>query len=450
MVPTNPFFHRGPIRDRGYFFGREAILARVRVFLSAGQSVALVGPRRIGKTSLLFRLLERPADVVDSAPPFHSVYLDCERWVQLSAPHIYQQLADALRRSLGELAAPPAAPGNHDPLTELETLACRAAERGLQVALLLDEFEALSANPQLDSEFFGGLRALAMEHGLAYLTVSTRPLLELTYARVQPRSSPFFNFFALLRIGLFTRAESLELLQTLSARGGSPFSPSFCAQLIAWAGDHPFFLQMIGDAAFERIAAGASQTNALAVNLLRGPFGDEARDHWQFFWRSVAPDDQRLLALLPVLVPGQEAGVRRLAEAGLIVADTNPPALVSHGFQAFVAEQALPGLLQAPPFTLDLSLRLVLLGTKPIAVSPQQFALLAHLIEQRHRVVSNEELAMAVWKRNDPGTYESLRTALKELRTALGRAKTCVQNVRGQGYRFVVDTGSGEEAAPSA
>ena len=56
-VLENPFFHRGPIRDRRYFFGRESETRRALQMLRQDQCVSIVGPRRIGKTSYLFRFV---------------------------------------------------------------------------------------------------------------------------------------------------------------------------------------------------------------------------------------------------------------------------------------------------------------------------------------------------------------------------------------------------------
>lgn len=430
MHASSPFFHRGPIRDRSYFFGREPLLSRLLASLRQGQSVALVGPRRIGKTSLLLRVLEA------AEPGFHCLYVDCERLASHTPAQVSALLADTLGRNLDGHDTYELAP--QDPFVTLDDVVRRAAAAGTQLVLLLDEFESLTAHPQLDGAFFGSLRALAMEHGLAYVTVSTRPLLELTAAQVHPRGSPFFNFFAQLRIGLFTRAESLALLQKLSARGGHPFNPEFCAQLIAGVGDHPFFLQMIADHAFERVASGEAQSAELAEVVLRGPFRSEATDHWQYFWRGLAEPDQRLLALLPARVPHQQQRMQRLAEAALIsITDAHEPPLVPLGFRAFVAEQPVAGLLQAPPIVLDLNLRLVLVAGQSLQLTPQQFDLLAYLLTHRDRVVPSDELAAAFWQQAEQSSHDSLRTTLKDLRKALGPAKDCVQNVRGQGYQFV-------------
>ena len=54
---NNPYIYRGPVRNAQMFFGREHELREIVAFLNGNQSVSVVGPRKIGKTSLLFHLM---------------------------------------------------------------------------------------------------------------------------------------------------------------------------------------------------------------------------------------------------------------------------------------------------------------------------------------------------------------------------------------------------------
>jgi hypothetical protein len=42
MPVSNPFFHRGPIRDQAYFFGRERVTRQALSLLGNGQSVSII------------------------------------------------------------------------------------------------------------------------------------------------------------------------------------------------------------------------------------------------------------------------------------------------------------------------------------------------------------------------------------------------------------------------
>ena len=51
---TNPYYHLTAIRNLDMFFGRTSLLRRFYELLYNRQSVSLIGPRGIGKSSFLY------------------------------------------------------------------------------------------------------------------------------------------------------------------------------------------------------------------------------------------------------------------------------------------------------------------------------------------------------------------------------------------------------------
>src|SRR5204862_7786306 len=79
----NPYQAGPPITDKRLFFGREILVQGLRTEL-LGSSVLLVGPWRIGKSSILRRILaEPPSD-------FHPVLVDMQRFAGASDYLLYQ------------------------------------------------------------------------------------------------------------------------------------------------------------------------------------------------------------------------------------------------------------------------------------------------------------------------------------------------------------------------
>ena len=76
-----------------------------------------------------------------------------------------------------------------------------------------------------------------------------------------------------------------------------------------------------------------------------------------------------------------------------------------------------------------------------VAVEPQVFDVLVHLVRHRDRVVSKEELLDEVW--GDRFVSESALTSrIKAARRAIGddgTAQRVIRTVHGRGYRFVAD-----------
>ncbi len=79
---------------------------------------------------------------------------------------------------------------------------------------------------------------------------------------------------------------------------------------------------------------------------------------------------------------------------------------------------------------------------RPVAVEPQVFDVLVHLVRHRGQLVTKEELLDAVW--GDRFVSESALTSrIKAVRHAVGddgRAQRLVKTVHGRGYRFTADT----------
>jgi DNA-binding winged helix-turn-helix (wHTH) protein len=87
-----------------------------------------------------------------------------------------------------------------------------------------------------------------------------------------------------------------------------------------------------------------------------------------------------------------------------------------------------------------------------VSLHGKPYALLAYLVQHPDRVIARAELERAIWP--DVVVSEtSLSTALYEVRRALGdhdRRGSCIQTVRGYGYRFSAQVVKVEEAVPSA
>ncbi len=319
----NPYVSRGPVRNADMFFGRKNELLEIANFLGGDQSVSLVGPRKIGKTSLLFHLL-RPeiARELGIGEGRLECYLDCEALGEESPAGVFQQFAAELSAEL-ESGGAPEEPELRKACAAPTRLAFESAVRalnwrGLRIVIILDEFERLSANSRLDVHFFNALRSLAGRFQLAFVTASASPLIDLTYSSRSREilSSPFFNIFAPLDIGLLPDTDALDLIQTPADRSGRPFPPDVQKLLHRLAGGHPLILQVACFHAFyqpENPAGIEAQT------------AHEMQSHFEYTWRNLTESEQRVLLAVNLAPPAQpppptDAGVlRRLEQKCLLI-----------------------------------------------------------------------------------------------------------------------------------
>jgi tRNA A-37 threonylcarbamoyl transferase component Bud32 len=337
----NPFFNRHRITDPAYFFGRQRELERLYSAIATHQCVSLVGERKMGKSSLLTRLSH--AETLKSfgfEPELYLfVYFDLEGLASARRDDFWLELLDTIAAQLppGDMAQ---AIRKQTDGGDVRFLTARRALRrlrdtGLEVVLMLDEFESLARNAQFEPDFYGELRSLAGELGLVILTASKRSLYDLTYENSSTLSSPFFNIFSEMPVGLMTEDDARKILIELSSRSGTPF----CAEEVDWAldlaGPHPFFTQVIGSHLFELPGAGQLRSSEV-YEVVRKRFTAEAEDHYRYTWASLDSTEQSGLLSL---TRASEGMLKTLRAKSLVREIDGRPAPFSDAFAAFLERE---------------------------------------------------------------------------------------------------------------
>ncbi|MBX3271071.1 MAG: ATP-binding protein [Sandaracinaceae bacterium] len=264
----------------GTFFDREVPLARIHAAfdgLAAGAPrwLALVGPRKIGKTSLLMEASRRSPgevavailDVMEHLPLSLDVFRALALTVvdALLAPRAGLSFSrraldaaayrSALREAPGFGALPaeladalealPTAPANADTARlwlELPEALARALDRRLVVAI--DELQELAALPGR-FEPFPVMRAIWQRHErVGYVISGSAP--SMLKDLVTSRHSPFFQHFDLIELGAFERDDAIALLVGAAPRE-RPIPPALAARITDVVGGHPFYLQIVGE-----------------------------------------------------------------------------------------------------------------------------------------------------------------------------------------------------------
>jgi predicted Ser/Thr protein kinase len=343
---NNPYVFRGPVRDPAMFFGRTHELNEIAAFLRGNQSVSIVGPRKIGKTSLLFHLL-RPETWpgVGLGGDALFVYLDCEVLGEGGPEEMFSQFAAEMAAALDERALPPessleavlAGPTR----LSFEAAVRKLNRRGLRVVLILDEFERMSTNTSLDVNFFNALRSAAGRYQLAFLTASARPLIQLTYSGRSQEilSSPFFNIFAPLFLGLMPEEEARQLICE-PAGSVDAVLPSATEDFVYhMAGGFPLALQV---ACFHALDVPEDTAEIERRTVL------ELTPHFEYYWRNTTPLEQDTLyrvadAASRVAFDTTLRGILRdLIQKCLLVLEGGIYRYPSRAWEEFVASQGPP------------------------------------------------------------------------------------------------------------
>jgi len=292
----NPFFNRGGINEHKYFFGRKSELMQVYSHIQNSQSVSLVGPRRIGKSSLLLNLVplcER-FGVTEMLNDYLFPYISLEGRVNISKDDFYRVMANEVLK----LVPGPIIPAewyerirgmreiDFEKLVEFLELITSAGKR---VVYLFDEFELTTINPNLDTDFFTALRSIASLPKISFI-ISTRDLLvDLVSSKTIP-SSPFFNIFTTVRLALFEEDESKELILHLSEK----FLKDDLPFILKYAGRHPFFIQLTAYYVFE-LKSRKIILDEKDYEVIKEQVTTQAKPHFDYYWNNMNEGERNAL-----------------------------------------------------------------------------------------------------------------------------------------------------------
>ncbi len=421
MAGTNHFFHRGPIRDQTYFFGRERETAHLFDLLSRGQSVSISGQRRLGKTTLLLHASSPEAGARHGLDPAQTrwVYLDGGMLDGLGEESIYGAIDCGIQDRRLE----------NTPYTDLAEHVRALAAQKVRLIVVFDEFEIFAENTQLQPRLFNRLRGLSGQFPVQYVIASKEPLARLSIANAAVVSSSFFNIFAPFRISLFPEKDAVEMLSSLSERGGSPFKADTNAFLLELVGPHPHFLQVAGYHAFELQRKGA--LSAEERSTVRARVLQELEGHLEYYWRDLSPEEQYVLAALPLTgFDSHMPAMGRLRECGLVCDQQ----YLGSALRDFVSRQTVDGILRHPRFVMDERRHLLAVDGTLAHLTPTEFSALRLLLQHPGRLLTPDDIEAALWPDEIESDPDRARGLMKKLRIALGEAGDAIVTQRGQGY----------------
>ncbi len=355
MVIENPYFHRGPIRTPEHFFGRDQEVTNTLSLLKNHQSVSIVGPRRIGKTSFLLHIAHPQVMARHGLSPaeYIFIFIDGEGLSHLNQADFYRLMLEETEEQLLDQ-------GHQVQLALPETLSYRLFERslrplsrqGFKLIYLFDEFELISQNHHLDADFFSGLRGLTARYDISYVTASQSHLLELSYAE-GALGSPFFNIFAVQHLGLFSPAEAHQLIHQPAAAVGRPFTEADGQFILNLVGPQPLFLNIAGFHTFacqQNVADDPFTLTEANRQAIQPKIEAELTGHFRYYWGKLTPHERQVLINLGQTGQGETTQVliHRLEQHGLIVRDQGEYRYLSTALADFLAGQMIEANSSSP------------------------------------------------------------------------------------------------------
>jgi len=350
----NPFVARGMIKSRSLFWGRSEHVSTIYSLLLDSeedpQSIALVGLRKTGKSSLMYHIAHKrgaPPNCVDQLDRMVCVMLSLQEMTNAAAERFYEAILDVLRSyqgTIGEIARGISSASSSPDQAFNQVLRLMDKE-GYLLVLLIDELESAAANPAFDKHFFDRLRSMAQQWRLAFVVAIQRDLEQLwdTSLLSSPHSSPFFNFFQTITLAGFEDKEADEYLRAVSARAGIPFGAGELDLIQDVGGVHPFFLNVAAYHVFKTLSHPKTLPDgrdALRRQITQDP---AVRGNFAYYWDHLTSSQARVLKglaegqLEPTLLPETRVDLAWLERRGLVrVCASGSYKLFSNAFHEFV------------------------------------------------------------------------------------------------------------------
>jgi hypothetical protein len=290
---NNPYTPGSPVPDARMFYGRTYELSEIGAFLRNAQSVSIIGPAGIGKTSLMQHLMRAEVKIALGIGAENLlVSIDCGQLESSRQDEIFAHFCARMAAALRIQGLEPE-PALEDIASNPTWSTCELAvrklnQRGLRVVLMLDDFEQLARNPHVDVRFYNGLRSAAGRLRLAFLTGSTRPLIELTCFDHSKKilSSPFFNIFAQLFLSLLSEPEARALIRRPMEVAGMVVSAQLEDFIYQLAGGHPYGLQT---------ACSHASDNPDDLFKIKQQTRQDLEPFFQSIWQDLSPAEREAL-----------------------------------------------------------------------------------------------------------------------------------------------------------
>jgi len=251
----SPYVTKGPVPEN-MFFGRESQLKTISQTIE-NSDYAVVGGRRIGKSSTLLRLTR----LLNNDPRRFAIYLNCEE--KFNYNDFFGVLGDEYKIALDTA----------DPLSIRRLVAAlKEAHRSQLIVFLLDEVDELLAfDAGGRAQLFKAFRTLSHEGAARFVFSGSRTL----YRHLHDPKSPFFNYCQDIILGPLAERAVAEIISKPMRQLGVelPQEKELIARVIEYTSCHPSLVQWLCDKLLRTIAARRITLENLQAILETPEFG---------------------------------------------------------------------------------------------------------------------------------------------------------------------------------
>ncbi len=302
----NPYSTGTPVQDSIMFYGRDDDVAALRHNLAdtAAKTVMLLyGQRRMGKTTLLLHLVR--TDVLREHIP---VFIDMQREsynisVNKFLHNVAYYIAQAINNKGYTMPLPEIKDYAVDPTFVFDIFLDHVETRlhAQRVIILIDEFEMLEdqiKKGNLKPEFLDYLRSIMQHHHLiSFLLAGTHQLEQLT----QANWSVFFNIARQYRLSKLSQRGAEDLIKKPVANH-LEYGLFTVEKIRSLTADQPYLIHLLCRALVDLCNEQRKVYVTINdVNAARREAMQTCASHFDWLWKHLTFDEQRLLAVISEL-----------------------------------------------------------------------------------------------------------------------------------------------------
>jgi Novel STAND NTPase 2 len=278
----NPYGLRGSIEPE-QFIVPEALVKQITESLVKKQSISLIGPRMIGKSSLLNFLASPLCQVYyqNASASFLALRfatLDLQEHSDKNRDELMLELAFTISRSASSHFS---GTTYKEALDLIKSITGRRHIGSPLWILLFDEFDQVAELSGINKTFFNDLRSLSEHHNLCYVVSSRRKLRNLPLSQ-DIKSSSFFNMFHPNYLKVWDTTTAEKLMFKPQGKEMAVFNLADFASITRLTARHPQLLQIACNYLFN--IRRASEKEPGKFDQIFDDYMRESEDVYNTYW----------------------------------------------------------------------------------------------------------------------------------------------------------------------
>ena len=313
----NPFSYGTVVRG-DFFYDRKEEGERIVTTLSGGNNMVLFAPRRYGKTSLVFQVIEQLEArgytciyfdflPVYSIETFVSLYIGAIEKKQHNLRRLVQVITNVVKNIRPKLTFDSI--GNAEfgieitessvsiqTLSEVLDLPEKLAHQGKKTIVIFDEFQEITKFNKVGFESL--LRSkIQQQQQVNYLFLGSRT--HLLNDMFNNKNRAFYNSASHMQLGTLPHEDTIAYLQAKFGISGIQIELQEALYLIGQTGDIPYYIQLLAAEIWQYMITSQTQVTQEIVDTCTRQIVELKQDYYyELFDRQSVMQKQLLIALI--------------------------------------------------------------------------------------------------------------------------------------------------------